>query len=174
MWGILLKAVWFILPAYVANSVAIDVSVVPFLKRFNTPVDFGRSWWGKRILGDGKTWRGLIAGVISGTSVGFLQSIFRPDSILPIMSVKLAFLLSLGALLGDMGASFLKRRSGFERGEVIPFLDQLDYIVGAFFFAWIIIPVDFNMFIVVAIVTLPLHVISNIVAWALKIKKVPW
>ena len=51
---IILQALWLILPAYVANASAVLVGG-------GTPVDFGKNWRdGKRILGDGKTWRGLL------------------------------------------------------------------------------------------------------------------
>ncbi|MFH0860241.1 MAG: CDP-2,3-bis-(O-geranylgeranyl)-sn-glycerol synthase [Candidatus Altiarchaeota archaeon] len=175
MLGNILHGLWFILPAYFANSIAIDVTVLPFLKRLSAPVDFGKSLRGRRLLGDGKTWRGLFSGVLGGTFVGFLMSYYQPAAIgFAPMTVKLAFLLSLGAMLGDMTASAIKRQSRFERGSAIPFLDQLDYIFGAFFLAWTVVPVDISLFLTVCVVTLPLHVFANIVAWALKIKSVPW
>ena len=37
-----------------------------------TPVDFGRSWHGKRILGDGKTWCGLVGGCSAGVALGLV------------------------------------------------------------------------------------------------------
>ena len=50
---IILQALWLILPAYVANASAVLVGG-------GTPVDSGKNWKdGKRILGDGKTWRGF-------------------------------------------------------------------------------------------------------------------
>jgi len=174
--SILFNTIWFILPAYVANSIAIDVSAVPFLKKHSTPVDFGRSFRGKRILGDGKTWRGLIAAIIAGTVVGALQAEYGPglSDALPAMTPLLGFLLGLGAMVGDMTASFLKRQSGFKRGAMVPLLDQLDYVFMAFFFAWIIVPVDWVMLLVACVITLPLHIFANLFAYAIKIKKVPW
>ena len=56
----------FIFPAYVANS-----SAVIFTGK--TPIDGGRKWTdGKPLLGKGKTWRGLIMGIISGTFIGYI------------------------------------------------------------------------------------------------------
>ena len=53
---IIFQAFWFILPAYVANASAKLIGG-------GIPVDFGKTWKdGKRILGDGKTWRGLLFG----------------------------------------------------------------------------------------------------------------
>ena len=44
----LLVGVWVFVPALLPNSAAVVFGG-------GTPVDFGRSWRGKRILGDGKT-----------------------------------------------------------------------------------------------------------------------
>ncbi len=176
MWDLFFDAVWFILPAYVANSAAIDVSAIPFLKKYSTPIDFRHNIFGKRILGDGKTWRGLFGGVIAGTLIGLLQLSIQPylGESLPQMTVKLAFLLSFGALIGDMTASFVKRQTGFDRGASVPGLDQLDYIVGAFVFALLAVPFDLTRFLIVVVLTIPLHVLANYVAYKIKLKEVWW
>ena len=60
-------AFWIMVPAYVANAGA-----VPF--GGGTPVDFGKcAKDGRRYLGDGKTWRGLIGGIVVGILFGLLQ-----------------------------------------------------------------------------------------------------
>ena len=54
-------------PAYVPNPVAA-------LCGGGTPIDFNRNYSdGRRILGDGKTYRGLVCGVLAGIAVGALQ-----------------------------------------------------------------------------------------------------
>jgi len=142
---IIIQALWLVLPAYIANASALLVGG-------GTPIDFGKTWKdGKRILGDGKTWRGLITGAIVGMTAGFglsVVAIYANDSefaflglsnfgrfplIIPIIGS-----ICFGALLGDITESFLKRRIGKNRGENwIPF-DQLDFIVGALIFSFII------------------------------------
>jgi CDP-2,3-bis-(O-geranylgeranyl)-sn-glycerol synthase len=173
--SVILRVIWFILPAYVANSVAIDVSAVPFLKKYTAPVDFGRTFREKRILGDGKTWRGLVSAVIAGTITGWLQGHYSPAFAAGItQSATLGFLLGLGAMVGDMAASFLKRQSGMERGAMAPILDQLDYIIMAFIFASPVVGFDFRFLLLACAITVPIHVIANFVAYAIKLKKVPW
>jgi len=170
------QALWFILPAYVANSAAIDVSAIPQLKKYSVPVDGGRTFRGKRILGDGKTWRGFIAGVLAGLLTGLLQSNFQTVHSIPVhpMTAQLGLLLGLGAMLGDMAGSFVKRQSGRGRGAMVPLLDQLDYIVGAFILAAPLAGFNATLFVTVAVVTVPLHVGANLVAYFIKIKDVPW
>ncbi|MFH1101876.1 MAG: CDP-2,3-bis-(O-geranylgeranyl)-sn-glycerol synthase [Methanobacteriota archaeon] len=139
MWyDIVLQALWLILPAYVANASAVIVGG-------GLPIDFGKTWKdGRRVLGDGKTWRGLFSGAFLGMTVGFglvvaaeylAMSEYRTfglDSFegFPLM-IPLLFSLCFGALLGDIVESFFKRRIGKARGEDWFFFDQLDFIIGA-------------------------------------------
>jgi len=138
---ILIQSFWIITPAYIANASAL-------LTGGGRPIDGGKTWKdGRRILGDGKTWQGLIIGTLIGMTGGFALSTAAPiiNSFLidndfsqlsitnfegfPFM-IPLVFSISTGALLGDSVESFLKRRANIQRGEDwIPF-DQLDFIIG--------------------------------------------
>ncbi|MBU0762109.1 MAG: CDP-2,3-bis-(O-geranylgeranyl)-sn-glycerol synthase [Candidatus Altiarchaeota archaeon] len=173
MFPSVLAVVWFIMPAWVANSAAIDVSGLPVLKNYSAPVDFGLKWRGKRIFGDGKTWRGLIAGVLAATACGMVQQQY-PIHGYHLMTPALASMMGLGALVGDMVESFIKRQSGLARGHPLFLMDHLDYIFGAMFFAWTMVPVSFEYLIMSCFITLPVHFIANIVAWIVKLKKKPW
>src|SRR3989475_6474876 len=65
-------AFWFLLPAYVANPMAVVFGG-------GTPMDFGRTLRdGRRLLGDGKTWRGVGGGVASGVRLGLLLATVGP------------------------------------------------------------------------------------------------
>ena len=114
------------------------------------PIDFGKKWNdGNRILGNGKTWRGLFIGTFIGMTSGFGFSIiskfaFNIDFPIKIndftgfpLMIPILFSLCFGALMGDIIESFFKRRIGKKRGENwIPF-DQLDFILGVLFFSFI-------------------------------------
>jgi len=146
MWyEIILQALWLILPAYVANASAVIVGG-------GLPVDFGKKWKdGRRVLGDGKTWRGLFAGSFLGMTAGFGLVVaafyinttdFRILGIdnfegFPLM-IPLIFSVCFGALLGDIVESFFKRRIGKERGADWFGFDQLDFIVGALVLAFFV------------------------------------
>jgi len=184
----ILDALWFILPAYFANSIPVNVSKLEYLKWLEKPIDNGREFMGKRIFGDGKTWRGFFTGIIGGSLIGFIQQysyfnvefffrslLHKPSFVLPRMTLELAFMLSLGAILGDMAASFIKRQSGLKRGDPAPLLDQLDFVFGAIFLSWFLIgEIDYERFYVLVVITPIIHVIGNIIAWILKLKKTPW
>jgi len=125
-------AFWFLLPAFAANPMAVVFGG-------GTPIDFGRSMRdGHRILGDGKTWRGLAGGIGSGLLLGIALMIIG-SAVSPRLSfgpwplvVRVLILLPIGALLGDMFGAFVKRRLGLERGERAPGLDQYDFLLGTF------------------------------------------
>ncbi len=186
MWAELFAALWFIFPAWVANSFAINVSGIGFLKRYGYPVDGGAMLCGKRVLGDGKTWRGFIAGVLFAGLAGFLQqstqaevsawyaAMFPSPIVLVDMTVSLAIAIGFGAMVGDMAGSFIKRQSGFDRGACVPLLDQLDYVFGTFVFAWPFVSLTWPIILWVLALTVPIHVAANIIAWKIKLKKVPW
>lgn len=183
----IIDALWFILPAYVANSTPVNVSKIGFLQRYATPIDGGRTWRGVRIFGDGKTWRGFFSGITAGTIIGILQMNFQQQSAellqnffdnpltLPQMSIELAFMLSLGTIIGDMVASFVKRRVGLSPGDPAPLLDQLNFIFGAFFFAWLLTgSINEEYFLILVIITPIVHIFGNFIAWLWNLKKEPW
>jgi CDP-2,3-bis-(O-geranylgeranyl)-sn-glycerol synthase len=166
-------AFWVLLPAYAAN-------MFPPLVGGKIPIDGGRKMKSGRILGDGKTWEGFLFGLFVGTLVGLAGAYLRIpiNSMygieLPTMNVLTAFLIPLGALIGDMGGSFIKRRFKMPRGGDAPFLDQLDFLMGALLFSFWFIEISAVMIIVMFVATPILHRLSNIVGFWLKVKREPW
>lgn len=64
-WSSILQALLVFLPAYVANMS--PVIVAKLIPGWKTPIDGGRIGKdGQRILGPGKTWRGLVGGAVFG------------------------------------------------------------------------------------------------------------
>jgi CDP-2,3-bis-(O-geranylgeranyl)-sn-glycerol synthase len=118
---------WFILfflPAYVANSAPVFVRKVPVLAY---PLDGGIMWRGHRLLGNNKTWRGLLFGTLMGGVTGIIMD----ASGLPFVWWW-GFVLGFAALLGDALKSCAKRQVGIRPGgRWMPF-DQLDFIIVAY------------------------------------------
>jgi len=154
MLDVVLSAIWFILPAYIANSA--PVLAGKFLKKHNIIIN-------KKLFGEGKTWGGFLAGLFAGTVVGFLQG-----------ALYLGFLLSIGALLGDMLGSFIKRRFSLPRGTPVPLLDQYDFLIIAIAFASFIQTPALTQIIILLILTPLLHLSTNFLAFTLKLKKEWW
>jgi CDP-2,3-bis-(O-geranylgeranyl)-sn-glycerol synthase len=174
-------ALWAMLPAYVPNNAAV-------LAGGGTPIDGGRTWRGRRLLGDGKTWRGTAAGVLAGVGLALVQNAVGPGVgtavgvDVPGVPLAAAVGLSAGAMLGDIVASFLKRRTGRRRGAPVPGLDQLDFVVGALALAALLAPGWFGrtfldppaVFGAVVVLTPALHLLANGVAYWLGLKDEPY
>ncbi|ELZ94943.1 hypothetical protein C440_07702 [Haloferax mucosum ATCC BAA-1512] len=177
--SLIATAFWTMLPAYVPNNAAV-------LAGGGRPIDGGRTWGGRRVLGDGKTWRGTAAGTLVGTLLALGLNAVEPTlsgavgTDLPTFPVAAGFGLAFGAMLGDIGASFLKRRTGRERGAAFPGLDQLDFVVGALVLAYVAAPEWFAatftlpVLAVVIVMTPILHVVTNVAAYTLGFKNEPW
>ena len=175
----LVTAVWLMLPAYIPNNVAV-------LAGGGRPIDGGRTMGGSRLLGDGKTWRGTAAGVTAGAALALaLNALSDPASELltvdlPVFPAAVVVAFPLGAMLGDIGASFLKRRTGRQRGAPFPGVDQLDFVVGSFLLAllaapgWFLDVVTVAVALVVLVLTPLLHVTTNGIAYLIGVKDEPW
>jgi len=164
-------ALWFIFPAYCANA-------APVIFGGGLPLDAGRTFFdGKPILGSHKTFRGFFSGLVVGTLVGFFQTLlfqyvlFQYDAQFRY-DVFLGFLLSLGALVGDVVESFIKRRLDIPPGSSLPIADQLDFVAGALLFSLMVSPpLSLITLLIIIIVTPPIHLLTNLLANFLKIKR---
>ena len=178
----ILGAVYFMLPAYVANLSGLAFGG-------GTPVDGGKECKdGRRLIGNGVTWKGFQNGTIIGTIVGVLLGIigtfFGDLSVLTggiidlpvygsvVGGLVLGFLMAFGALLGDLLGSFIKRRIGLQSGEPAPIMDQLDFVVGALVLSLLMVRISWKFFLIIAILSIVLHLGANIVAYLLGMKDV--
>ena len=161
-------AIWFIFPAYCANA-------APVIFGGGQPMDFGKRFWdGKPLLGSHKTFRGFLAGLIVGTLVGLVQTLLFEHVLFEYSqfqySLFLGFMLSLGALTGDLVESFIKRRLDRSPGSSLPIGDQLDFILGAFLFSIPVSPPSLLAALIILLVTIPIHFMTNLVAALLNMK----
>jgi len=165
----LIWAFWYILPAYVANA-------SPVIVGGGRPIDGGRVWKdGKRLLGDGKTWRGLIGGVACGTLTGVVQWIITPGFYGSLSNAALlGFLLGFGALFGDLVGSFFKRRANLPRGAPAIGLDQLGFLISALAFAYPVKTLSSGQIIFLLVVSPFVHWGANYFAYKMGWKSVPW
>ncbi|GJL76275.1 CDP-archaeol synthase [Nitrosomonas sp.] len=100
----------------------ITANGAPILLRFLThnrmtyPVDFGYVFFDdKRLLGNSKTWRGLIGSILTTSLLALLLG----------YSIETGLLIASGAMSGDLLSSFIKRRLGMRPSSMAPFLDQI-------------------------------------------------
>jgi CDP-2,3-bis-(O-geranylgeranyl)-sn-glycerol synthase len=188
VWGLIVMTFVVMWPAYLANMFPVLWSKVPGVKRlFKIPLDGGKNLGGRRILGDHKTLGGVISAVIGGMIGGVM--IFFPGLIGEFSWEGLGWtlwvggLLGFGAIMGDVLKSFFKRRIGIASGKSWPFFDQVDFVIGTWVASWLITGIqgafDYEsgswIFFVTALIITPLlHLLSNIIAYKLGLKKVWW
>jgi len=186
----------FILPLWFGNA-------SPTLLGGGAPIDGGKYWRdGKRILGDGKTIRGFWAGTLVGGIVGMLIAIILPIldinleyinlldkgffySIVSNLNVFLLYtnqavfgfligaIQTFGGLTGDIIGSFIKRRSGVERGQTFIFLDQLGFLILGMGLIYFVIPWPIEWFLVLVPITFLMHIIANLIGYFTGIQDVP-
>ncbi|MGL4670057.1 MAG: CDP-2,3-bis-(O-geranylgeranyl)-sn-glycerol synthase [Methanobacteriaceae archaeon] len=161
----ILSLIYFMLPAYIANLSGLVFGG-------GKALDFGKfAPDGRRIIGDGVTWKGAIVGTILGSVIGVLQGLQSGNVLYGLF---LGFILGFGAMLGDAIGSFIKRRLKIQRGKPVLILDQLDFVVVAILLSLLITNygiTGFN-FLYICIITIFLHLGSNIIAYLFGIKDV--
>lgn len=164
----LLITFFYVAPLYIANS-------SPVIVHGHIPLDFNKKLFNEPIFGKGKTILGTIAGITAGTGVGTIIFILFPfvQNILPNY-ILLSFLLSLGAILGDLTKSFFKRRFHIKSGEKWELADQLDFVLGGIILSIFVRIPEVWLVVLLLVATFFIHKSFNYIAFKLKLKSVPW
>lgn len=200
---LVVQALWLFLPAYVANMA--PVFAMKVFPRWNSPLDGGLVLAdGRRLLGEGKTVRGLVSGILFGAGFAAGQSAVRYTSfdlsdfghgetggVWGPLTIGAA--MGFGAILGDAAKSYFKRRTGRRGGAPwVPF-DQLDFVLGGLLFGWFAAwllkasgAATTNWWMdefggsrwpalaLLVLLTPGLHFLVNWIGYRLHLKKVPW
>jgi CDP-2,3-bis-(O-geranylgeranyl)-sn-glycerol synthase len=165
------------LPAGIANMAPVFSGRIPWLKNWKTPMDFGLSYRGKRILGNSKRWRGVVfgTGLASLSAVIIFSSLYDSDLLsehLWLIAITGA-LIGFGALMGDAIESFFKRRIGIKPGDSwFPF-DQIDYIIGGILLSSPIVQWPPEIIVWIFVLYFGLHVIVSYIGFLLGLKDKP-
>lgn len=168
----LLDLLVLLIPIYVANS-------SPVVLGGGRPLDFGlRMPDGKRLLGDGKTIRGFVGGVLAGTVAGGITAMVYPLPFFATVQLQFlaCFVLAFGTLLGDATGSFIKRRFGVESGRPFP-LDTIAFLIVALILVYPLAlgslydPVNL---VFLGALTVVMHPLANFLANRAGLKNVPW
>jgi hypothetical protein len=122
-----------LLVGFACHGLCIKTGLLRSLAR---PLDGGARFRGRRLFGDNKTYRGILA-VAAGTGLGFLA--------LGRFPFGFGFLVGAVAMLAELPNSFLKRQfdiapggqAGGFKGILFHVLDQVDVVAGA----WLVLSV---------------------------------
>lgn len=159
---------------YFANASAV-------LFRGRTKIDFGKNFIDKKpVFGSGKTLRGTLCAILVGILASALIMLFFRNTTNNYVENYLfaGALLSIGAVFGDIAASFLKRRLNLPQGKEFFPLDQLDFVIGGLLFASFVLPNSINPsveeIVLILIISPIIHRAANFLAFKFKLKNVPW
>lgn len=180
-----MEAVWIFLPllgAFIAHAPVLRFDLLRALAR---PIDGGATFRGKRIFGDNKTWRGVLVmtiGVIALTAV--LERVpwywsKLPAAIQRAGALRFGSLLGLGAVVGELPNSFLKRQFGIAAGAqrrsllgfVMIVLDQGDFVLGAWLFLAPVWPMPLRVGLAAFGIVVAVHLIINVIGYAIGARK---
>ncbi|NHJ39502.1 MAG: CDP-2,3-bis-(O-geranylgeranyl)-sn-glycerol synthase [Asgard group archaeon] len=173
---------WFN-PVFVSDVFTVIIFVLPILIGNTSPMFFGggvpmdlrRNWFdGKRILGNNKTIRGFIVGLIGG----FLMGLFTKWWFFHILGLEIpytvGFFQGLGAVTGDAVGSFIKRRLNIPSGGSLIVMDQLGFMVFGLGFARIVYAFPWYFWAITLPLTFTVHFASNVVGYTIGWKDVWW
>lgn len=180
---IIAQALFYFLPAYIANASTIILAHFKILESLNKPIDRNYIFKGQPLFGSTKTYRGFVGGTFFGILIVFLQALlfsFSPQShflfLFPYQLpniLLLGFLLGFGLLCGDLIKSFFKRRRGIKStNPFVPF-DQLDFL-GALILAPIFFPISWQHITALLLISPLLPLFANLFAYLFGWKKVWW
>ncbi|HEY5805757.1 MAG TPA: CDP-archaeol synthase [Candidatus Saccharimonadales bacterium] len=180
----ILFALWFFLPAALANMIPIPLAKVSWLQKYDTPMDLGMKYRGKRVFGAHKTWRGFIAGIIIATITLWLQQLAVQNfawaewltaqvDYVNLPTLIMGPLFAIGALGGDAIESFFKRQRGTAPGHGWFPWDQLDYIIGASLLTAPLVALTIWQYAWLIALWFLIHLLSTYIGWLIGLKERP-
>jgi CDP-2,3-bis-(O-geranylgeranyl)-sn-glycerol synthase len=180
----ILFALWFFLPAGAANVAPIIAARLPYLSKLSAPLDHGLKYKGRPILGKNKTWRGLISGIVTASTVVYIQQLMWQTGDIKFLSSAsmdyisyspflLGTLFGAGALLGDASKSFFKRQRNTPPGSSwFPF-DQIDYVVGGCLALAFVARLSALEYLLILWIWFGMHLFFSYLGYLLKLKSQP-
>jgi CDP-2,3-bis-(O-geranylgeranyl)-sn-glycerol synthase len=159
-----------------------------YLKVLKRPLDFGLSYRGRRVFGDHKTWRGLLINTVLCILGAWIQARIQMVGKLPPwlplcdygkLWLPVGLAVGLGATLGELPNSFLKRQLGIAPGKrkkeilggLFFVLDQMDLAVGVWIFLYFLIKPSIGLILWSLALTVPLHLFVSVIGYSLGMRK---
>ncbi len=200
-WLVFFIAMWVIFPAYLANAVAVPLARRIHFRPIDRGTFFlgqrvlgdGKTVGGFLLASVVGIAGGLVQQLVAGPVAFYLANewtlVYHPllvpswhlsTYVAPsVGGVLRALLLPPGAMAGDLLGSFIKRRLGIPRGRSAPVLDQVDFLAGAFLLSLVLLPVQESLLdidpwyiLLIIIITPPIHLAVNKIAYKLRLKDV--
>ncbi|CAN5151559.1 CDP-2,3-bis-(O-geranylgeranyl)-sn-glycerol synthase [soil metagenome] len=176
----LLFVLWFFWPAGVAILIPVLAAHTPGLTKWTAPMDGGRTYKGKRLLGDNKTWRGFVTGTLAGLlwfavqmwwydHSSYVQAM-SPLDYTTLTALLVGLAVSGGALIGDAVASFFKRQLEVAPGKSWFPWDQIDFIIGGMLLSLPFVQLPLWVYVLTLPVWIGIHLIFGALGYVFKFK----
>lgn len=153
-----------ILLIVIANGGPIIARLV-FKSRYDMAVDAGRCFVdGRPLFGNSKTWRGLLSSIVLTSAVAVIVGV----------GFTIGVLVALGAMSGDLMASFIKRRLSMAPSSMALFLDQIpESLIPAMFLMHIYTLSWLDVTVIVVMFTC-IELILSVLLYKIGIRKHPY
>jgi CDP-2,3-bis-(O-geranylgeranyl)-sn-glycerol synthase len=175
------------LPVLGAPLLHAPVLALDLLRALRRPLDGGRTFRGRRLLGDNKTWRGALVMVCGPLLATLVLSRWPawwdalPAEVRDAGPALVGVLVGLGVVLGELPNSFLKRQIGIAPGTqrrstaglALTVLDQVDFVPAV---ALLLLPVwamPLWQLALALLVVGALHVLVNVLGYAIGARTAP-
>jgi len=179
----IVQVIYFILPGVMANITPVLMKGV--FKKLAFPLDGHKTYKGNRILGNNKTFRGLLFGVIASILTVYLQAVGYANPVFEALSLQnysetnlllFGFLAGFGPLFADLVNSFIKRRLNKKEGSKFMPWDQLNAPIGGIIaVSWIYNGEKLLLMIVsVLIISFLVHILNRTIGYYTKISNERW
>ena len=141
------RAVWLTAPVLIAGLVHVAVITLDLAPQLARPIDAGRRWRGRPVLGSNKTWRGFVVmPAVTAITIAAQQALAaRSRSVVSLVPLArgapppwvVGAICGAAYVTAELPNSFLKRRLGIAPGtsarrvSVFQYVvDQLDSVIG--------------------------------------------
>ncbi len=150
--------------------------------RFGSPIDGGRTFRGRRLFGDNKTWRGFVVMVpATGASFGLLSIVASTHvtGLWPLSAgayVGLGLPAGVGFMAGELPNSFVKRQLDIPSGAAARgpisrplwfVIDRIDSAAGMMLVLRLAVPVPWQTWLYVALIGPALHGLFSVLVYRL-------
>ncbi len=175
------------LPVLGAPLLHAPVLALDLLRALKRPLDGGRTFRGRRLLGDNKTWRGALVMVCGPLLAALALSLWPawwdalPAEVRDAGPALVGLLVGLGVVLGELPNSFLKRQAGIAPGTqrrspaglALTVLDQVDFVPAVWLLLLPVWVMPLWQLGVALVVVGALHLVVNILGFAIGARTAP-
>lgn len=179
------RVTWLIFPVVTAGLIHVLVLKTNLLACLAIPLDSGRRWRGRRLLGANKTWRGVVVMTACTTSFTRLQWVVWPLN--PHRKLRhragsnlwvAGGLTGLSYCVAELPNSFVKRQAGIPPGarsqhltRLHSVVDQTDSVVGCLLASRLLYGVPLGEMVVAGVAGTAIHLVVDRVLHLIGVKR---